>query len=251
MEKITALIPCYNEEDCLAHALESVRWADEILVVDSFSTDRSLEIAKTYGARIIQREYGYSASQKNWAIPQAKYDWILLLDADEVLQESAEQEIRGILENKASKAAYWLYRDNYYMDKKISWGTWRGDKVIRLFEKNQCRYEDKRVHAEIITDGEIGFLKSKIDHYTYKGLSHQLIKIDRYSTWKAKDGLEKGKSSSAVMMILKPLFSFTKSYFIKLGFLDGRVGFILAGISSWAVFIRMVKMWRMSQGEKF
>jgi len=251
MEKITALIPCFNEEDCLAQALESVRWADEILVVDSFSTDASLEIAKKFGARIIQRAYEYSASQKNWAIPQATHPWILLLDADEVLEAQAEIEIRTLLNTQPKEVAFWLYRQNFYMDQKVSWGMWRGDKVIRLFMRDTCLYQDKRVHAEIIANGSVGFLKTKINHYTYKNLGHLLSKVEKYSTWKAKDKFEKGASSSFFLMVAKPFFVFIKSYFLKLGILDGRPGFIIAAISSWSVFLRQLKIWRMTKGEKF
>lgn len=248
--RITAIIPTYNEEATLRKALESVRFADELLVVDSFSTDKTLAIAEEFGARIIQREYGYSASQKNWAIPQAKNKWIFLLDADEWLEQNAAAEIQRVLSNGPKHDAYWLPRENYFMGRKMRYGLWRNDRVIRLFRRDVCRYEDKRVHAEILCNGSIGTLKSPIGHNTYRGFSEMIRKTDRYTTWAAADRVN-GKSVGAFDIVVKPWFAFFRDYFLKAGVLDGLPGFISASHTSWSKFIRAVKIWRMQSGEQF
>lgn len=247
---LTAIIPTFNEEKDVQKALESVRFADEILVVDSFSTDATLNIAKDFGARIIQREYGYSADQKNWAIPQASHEWILLLDADEWLEESAIEEIKTLLKAKPLHDAYWLPRENHFMGRKMRYGLWKNDKVIRLFRRDLCMYEDKRVHAEIQCNGSLGYLSSPIQHNTYKGFSEMIRKTDRYTTWAAADRVNKKKVGS-FDVVIKPWFAFFRDYFLKLGFLDGLPGFISAAHTSWSKFIRAVKIYRMQSGEVF
>lgn len=247
---LTAIIPTYNEEKDIRKALESVSFADEILVVDSFSTDSTLEIANEFGARIIQREYAYSASQKNWAIPQASYEWILLLDADEWLDDVTIKEIQHLLDSPPSYDAYWFPRQNHFMNRKMRFGLWRNDKVIRLFRRDLCVYEDKRVHAEIQCSGRVGYMSSPIQHNTYKGFSEMIQKTNRYTTWAAADRVNK-KKVGAFDVVVKPWFAFFRDYILKLGFLDGLPGFISAAHTSWSKFIRAVKIYRMQAGEVF
>ncbi|MBV6646612.1 MAG: glycosyltransferase family 2 protein [Cyclobacteriaceae bacterium] len=249
-QKVTAIIPTFNEAENVAKALESVQWADEVLVIDSFSSDETLEIAKRFNARVLQHEYKYSAAQKNWAIPQASHEWVFLLDADEVAPVELAKEIKDLIAN-ADKSAYWIGRDNFYMGKPIKFSGWQGDKVIRLFQRDCCRYEDKHVHAEVITQGEVGELHAKITHHTYKSFAHILQKIDRYTTWGAYDRVSKTKKITLFHLWVKPTYRFFKYYILKLGFLDGKVGFIIAFLSAYVVFIRAVKLDRIQSGEKF
>lgn len=245
MIPVTAIIPTYNEEDCLLQALKSVAFADEVLVVDSFSTDKTLEIAKSFGAKIIQREFEYPASQKNWAIPQAKHPWILLLDADEIVSESLKQEVQSFLQkDKPKKSGFWIYRENFFMGKKVKYSGWQGDKVIRLFNRDSCRYEDKFVHEEIVSTGEIGFLKEKLIHNTYKSFDHYLGKIERYAEWQSKDYDKKIKKLSPFHFIIKPAFRFIKHYWFQRGFLDGFVGLIIAALQSYGVLLRYIYLLR-------
>ena len=178
-EKLTAIIPVKNEAHNIRDVLESVSFADEIMVVDSFSTDDTLKIAKEYTSFILQRDFNYAASQKNWAIPQATHEWILLVDADERITPELKEEVINILKNPPQKAvAFWIGRINYFMGKQIKYsGGWQNDKVIRLFRKSKCKYQDKLVHEEIITDGEVGFLENKLPHYTYKSIDKTRRKI--------------------------------------------------------------------------
>lgn len=242
MEKITAIIPTFNEQHNIGAAIDSVSWADEIIVVDSFSTDETVKIANDKGVRLLQREYGNSAAQKNWTIPQAKYNWIFLLDADERVTGNLKIEIEELLKSDLKDEAYWIKRDNFFMQKKIRFSGWQGDKVIRLFKRDKCRYEEKHVHAEIICDGNVGLLKSRISHYTFKDISHYLEKWDRYSTWSAKDHFDKGQKPTLFHFIFKPAFRFFRDYVVRLGFLDGITGLIVCSLSSMGIFMRYVKL---------
>lgn len=248
MNKLTAIIPTGNEEHNIEEVLQSVAFADEVMVVDSYSTDRTIELAKKHTDFIIQREYENSASQKNWAIPQASNDWILLVDADERVTPELQKEIKQILQNP-DKDAYWIFRKNYLMGKHLRYSGWQGDKVIRLFRKSKCRYEDKKVHAEVIVDGKTGYLKHKLKHNTYVGFDRYIAKAYRYSTWGAYDRVAKTQKITMFHLLLKPMFTFFKMYILKLGILDGKVGFIISAHSANYIFQRSVKIWRIKEGE--
>lgn len=253
MEKISAIIPCFNEEANIKSAIESCLFADEIIVVDSFSTDKTLEIVRQFPqVKLLEHEYINSAAQKNWTIPQASYDWIFLLDADETTNEKLINEIKQTVQSNPNEVAFWIGRDNYFMDKKLD-HIWSGDAVIRLFRKSKCSYEEKHVHAEIKTDGTVGKLKNSMAHDTYKGkgLEAHLLKGQRYTTWAALDRVKKIKKVTLYHLLVKPYFAFLKRYILQLGILDGKQGFIISCMGAWNVFIRNVKVWRMHEGEVF
>ena len=252
MEKVTAIIPCYNEEKNIERAIQSVKWADEIMVVDSYSTDKTLEIAKKHTSFTLQHEYENSAAQKNWAIPQANHPWIFLLDADEVVTPELQSEVKSILQKNTPHDAFWIKRQNYFMGKKLKY-SWSGDKVIRLFKRDTCKYQPLHVHAEIITEGSISQLKNKIEHhsYEYKSLERHLKRMDIYTTWGAYDRVEKVGKVTMFHLFLKPFWRFIRHYFIQLGMLDGKVGFVIAVMSSYTVFLRSLKLWRIKEGEVF
>jgi glycosyltransferase involved in cell wall biosynthesis len=246
MQKITAIIPCYNEEDNIKAVLESVKWADEIMVVDSFSTDNTLQIARAYTDFIIQRDYENSASQKNWAIPQATHDWILLVDADERISPLLKTEIQQLLSEDKLLDAYWIDRQNYFMGKPLKHMV-KNDKVIRLFKKT-CRYQPVHVHSEIITDQiQVGKLKGLLHHHTFKNIDTYMEKINRYAAWSAKDYAKKTKSVTFYHLLVKPAFRFFKHYILERGFMDGKVGFVMSCVLSWAVFMRYWKMMEIHQ----
>ncbi len=243
MHKITALIPTFNESHNIDAVIRSVQWCDEILVVDSFSTDDTVELAKRLGARIIQSEYINSASQKNRNIPNASHQWILLVDADERVTGELRNEITALLKKSEIPCdAYWISRRNFFMGKEIKYSGWQGDKVIRFFNRDTCRYEEKSVHAEVVTSGKIGHLKSKLDHHTYKDVFHYMEKWDRYTTWSAQDAMKKNVNPGFYHFVIKPAFRFIKHYFLQLGILDGKAGYIISSLSAKAVFMRYVKV---------
>ena len=218
---------------------------DDILVVDSFSTDKTVAIVGEYPARLEQRKYIGPADHKNWAIPQAKNEWILLLDADERITPALEKEIKNILSNQPTESGFWVYRQNHFMGKKVRFSGWQDDKVIRLFKRDECRYEDKYVHAEITTHGKVGFLKNKIYHNTFVNMEDYLFKIRRYADWQSKDYQHKTGVLTPYHFIIKPIARFIKHYFLQLGILDGFTGITIASIQAYAVFLRYSKLWKL------
>jgi glycosyltransferase involved in cell wall biosynthesis len=253
MPKISAIIPTFNEAHNIAAAIDSVAFADEVIVVDSFSTDETIAIAKEKGVRILQREYQNSASQKNWTIPQASYEWIVLLDADERIDENLKNEIlKTVGDSDKKEVAYWIKRRNFFMGKEVRYSGWQGDKVIRLFMRDKCRYEEKSVHAEVLADGPVGILKNKLIHNTYKDIFHYLEKWDRYTTWSATDRANRGENPTLYHFLVKPAFRFFQDYVFYRGFLDGIIGFLICALSSMSVFMRSlkVKQMRMSKSTK-
>jgi glycosyltransferase involved in cell wall biosynthesis len=249
MEKITVIIPTYNEGHNIIDCIKSVDFADEIMIVDSYSTDDTIELARKYTDFIVQREYQNSASQKNWAIPQAKHEWILLVDADERLTPDLKTEILSMLEKSSINdySGYWIRRKNHFMGTYVRYGGWN-DKVIRLFKKNECQYQDKDVHAEIISEGNIGFLKSKLYHNTYISLDHHMEKLNKYAEFQANYIDKKTGKLTPYHFIIKPSWRFFKHYIIQGGFLDGVVGLVIAYNHSYSVFMRYVKLWLKRKG---
>ncbi len=242
MEKLTAIIPTGNEAHNIEEVLQSVSFADEIMVVDSFSTDGTVELARKYTDFIIQREYEYSASQKNWAIPQATHEWILLVDADERITPELKAEIQDILKNGSDCAGYWIYRDNLFMGRQLKNSGIKGDKCIRLFRKSLCKYEDKHVHAEIIAEGKVDFLKNKMLHDTYVSIDKFYVKMNRYATWQAEDYAKKQNKVTWIHLWLKPNFRFFKHFIIGGGFRDGFEGYVYAITQKHAVKMRYIKL---------
>ena len=185
--KLTTIIPCKNEElnirPCIESALDI---SDEIIVADSGSTDRTKEIAREYDFRIIEREYIYSAVFKNWAIPQAKYEWVLIVDADERVTPELAEEIKKELHEAPRYDGYIIYRRNYLFGHEVKRSGWGTDNVLRLFKRDISRYKDMRVHSEIVVEtGRVGKLKGKLEHYSYWNFGQIIRKHERYAAWAA------------------------------------------------------------------
>ena len=233
----------------MAEVLETVKWADEILVVDSFSSDDTVAIAKKYTDRVLEHEYENSAAQKNWTIPQATHNWILLVDADERVTPDLQKEIQDLLSGDLTHGGYWIRRDNYFMGKHVKHGGMAGDKVIRLFTKS-AKYQKRNVHAEVIIDGTIGELTGKLKHNSYKSLEHYLNKIHRYTKWSAMDKDAATGTIGLYHIIIKPGFKFFQFFILKMGFLDGFVGLVLASLSAYTVLLRYIYMWEIRREKK-
>jgi glycosyltransferase involved in cell wall biosynthesis len=239
--KITVIVPCYNEEATIESCLKSVSWADEILVVDSFSSDRTLDIAKRYTSFILQHEYINSAAQKNWAIPKATHDWILIIDADERVTPELRNEIVAILSKDMHKDAYWIYRNNYILDKKVNNTGWGKDSVLRLIKKSKARYEEKSVHAEVqLKNTDV--LKGRLEHRTVLSITQWVNKINRYSSWKAEDKFQKRLNFPIIHLLFRPFWRFVKDFIFRKGILDGWRGFLIASLSAFSELIMIAKV---------
>ncbi|MCG1036360.1 glycosyltransferase family 2 protein [Polaribacter sargassicola] len=242
MIKITAIIPTLNEEFHIEEAIESVLFADEIIVIDSFSTDNTVALAEKYNVKIIKRKFDDFSSQKNFAISKATNSWIYVLDADERVSKELREEILKAVKNPKDFVGFSFNRDFYFMNKQIKFGGYSNNKVIRLFDKNFSRYNGSLVHEKIITDGKIGEIETPIKHYSYKNFSHHLTKVQNYKELQAKELFAQGKKSSLFKIIVKPKTRFLTHYFFKLGFLDGFRGFVIAAIQSYGIFIKYVSL---------
>ena len=248
MRKVTAIIPTFNEAHNIRSAIESVLWADEIIVVDSFSEDNTPQIAKSFSrVNFVQHEYVNSATQKNWIIPQAKNEWIFILDADERVDEKLKKEIERVLSQKEiSESAFWVKRQNYFLGKKLNF-IWKGDAVVRLFKRDENKYEDKAVHAEIISSGIIGQLKNVIRHHSFKDLNHFEDKMRRYAIWSAKDFDQKTGNIGFYHLTIKPSFRFFKHYILQLGILDGSAGYTISRLMAKGVKDRYILLKKMRE----
>ncbi len=252
-ERITAIIPAGNEARQIAEAIASVAWADEILVVvDAASTDGTLDAVRAVRnpkVRAESHEYGYSAAQKNWAIPLASHPWIFLLDADERCTPELREEVLDLLSGGANRDAYWIYRKNSYFGRTMKHGGWQTDKVIRLFRR-ECRYQDRRVHAEIEGWRTVGTLGHPLLHDTFRDWPTYLDKLDQYTSWGAEQDFKDGKRAGFVSVVLRPAARLLKQYFFRLGFMDGIPGAIAAYLAVYGVFLKYAKLWDMGRRER-
>lgn len=244
MAPLSIIITTFNEADNIDRCIRSVAaLSDDIVVVDSFSTDATVAIAQGHAhVRVLQRAYTGPADQKNWAIPQARHPWVLLLDADEAATPALAAEIQQCLQAPDALAdLYWIGRNNHFLGQQVRYSGWQGDRVIRFFRRDAARYNDLQVHEEIVTaHANVGNLRSRIDHYTFRNLDHYLDKTRRYARWSASDHAARTPRVGGYQLFLKPLFRFFKHFVLQQGFRDGRVGFIVSAIMAWGVFLRYV-----------
>ncbi|WP_439130503.1 glycosyltransferase family 2 protein [Polaribacter sp.] len=249
MTKITAIIPTLNEEIHIEDAIKSVDFADEIIVIDSYSTDNTVKIAEKLKVKIIKRKFDDFSSQKNFAIAQAIHPWIYILDADERVTTSVKKEILEAVHNPKGKVGFYVRRSFYFAGKKIKYSGWQRDKVVRLFLKSKCKYQGV-VHETIKADGELGFFKGKIDHFGYKNYNHFISKIHQYGELKAKELHSRGKKVTAYHLLIKPTYRLFSHFILKKGFLDGYTGLILSITQGYAVLTRYIKLWLLNRNVK-
>jgi len=251
MEKVSAVLIVYNEEKNLAECLETVKWADEIVVVDSHSTDRTEEIARCFTDRIHQKEYRGHIDKKRFAVSQASNDWVFSIDADERATPELNEEIRGALaEGPGDTVGFDMPRLTWHLGRWIRHGEWYPDRVIRLFRKSRMRYEGTEPHDRVILDGPKGRFKGRLLHYNYRDFAHQIATVQAYSDEAAKALHAQGRGAGFLNLCLRPLVKFLKCYVWKRGFLDGKPGFIIAVTSAFYVLAKYVKLYEMQRGKK-
>ncbi len=241
---VSVAIITKNEEDNIRDALESVKDFEEIVVVDSFSTDKTMEICRLYTDKIYQIEWKGFAEQKQMAVDKTSLQWVLILDADERVTEQLKREIAESIKS-SDKDGYFIPRKNFFLGKWIKHSGWWPDYTLRLFKKDKGRMQNRLVHEKIVLKGNVGYLNSPLLHFTYKSLEEFIEKMQKYSTLSALEILNKKPSKYKVIvkLILSPIFTFFKMYFFRLGFLDGARGFILAILYSFYSFLKYAKVW--------
>jgi glycosyltransferase involved in cell wall biosynthesis len=251
MATLTVITLTLNEERNIAACLESVRWADELLVVDSGSTDRTVDIARGFTENVLTLPWNGYGAAKNAAAARAKGEWILWLDADERLTPELGEEVRGILHNGAPGFdGYYIARRAYFLGRWIRHSGWYPSPVLRLYRKGKGSFTEDQVHEKLQIAGKMGRTQHDILHYTDPDLEHYLGKFNRYTTLASGDLEARGRRASLAHLLFRPPFMFFKMYFLRLGLLDGIEGFILAILSSTYVFTKYAKLWERQRGKR-
>jgi glycosyltransferase involved in cell wall biosynthesis len=247
---LTVIVPTYNEEANLRACLESVRFADEILVVDSFSTDATTTIARELGARVLQRAFDTFAGQKNWTIPQASHEWILLVDADERVTPGLRDEILALLREGPRHDGYWIRRENYFLGRRMRRCGWGDDRIIRLVRRELARFPDCEVHEALDLPGSVPTLDHPLLHYSFRSFAQYWRKMRLYSEWGASQSYKKGKRAGALEILGHPIGRFVKMYFVKLGCLEGLHGLVLSMLGAFSVYLKYARLWEIDIQER-
>lgn len=250
MIPVSVVIVTKNEERNIRDALESIKDFEDIVIVDSFSEDRTIEICREYTKRVFQQQWEGYARQKQTAVNYAEKPWVLILDADERVTPELKEEISHLFTHLPSPITtlyhgFYVPRKNFFLGRWIKYGGWWPDYTIRFFRKESAYIEEREVHERVIVNGPIGYLKNPLEHYTYRSISEYLLKMERYSTLSAKEIIKKNPCPSNLSlltkMVLRPPFTFIKMFFLRLGFRDGIYGFILAVLYSFYTFLKYLK----------
>ena len=240
---ISICIICFNEEHNIRRCLESSTWADEIIVVDSMSQDKTVTIAREYTDMVYQKAWPGYMEQKNFALSKANGVWILSLDADEQVTPELRDEILAELSKPDAKDGYRIPRRSFYQGRWINHSGFYPDKQLRLFRSAKGCWTGGRVHEKVEINGTLGELRSDLLHYPYKGvISGQLQTVNSFSSLFAQDMHEKGKRYHPLLLLLRPVLKFLEVYVFKFGFLDGVAGLVIAVSSAYAMFVRYVKL---------
>lgn len=242
---ISALAISYNEEAHIENFIKSLSFADEIIIVDSNSTDNTVSLAKSLGAQVLFRDFDNFSNQKNFALQQANHEWIVFFDLDETISPELALEIKSSIENSGNTDAFKVKRNFYFMGKHIKFSGFQNDAVVRVFKKSIAKYGKNLVHETLEVDGNVKTLKHKSDHFSYKDFDHYNNKLTQYSKLQAKALYNKNVRPNLYHFLIRPCYRFWHQYLIRLGFLDGKEGFILAYTSAFAVFKRYLYLWTM------
>ena len=241
--KISACVTAGNEEDKIAACLASLTWCDELVVVDSFSRDKTFDISRQFTPHVHQHPWEGYIAQKNYIRSLASHPWILFVDADEVVSDELRADIEGEFERGPGETVgYRFPRMVHYLGKWIRHGEWYPDIKLRLFRKDRGFSEGQEPHDRVTVDGPVKTLRTPLYHFTYDDLSDHIHTINRFSSISANEKFSRGEKFSWADLLFRPPWRFVKSYFIKRGFLDGPQGFIVALMSSFGVFVKYAKL---------
>ncbi len=245
---MSACIITLNEARRLPRCLKSLPFADEIVILDSGSVDHTREIARKAGALVFERKFTGFVEQKNALVRKARGDWILVIDADEVVTPGLASEIEKVIESSHPNSAFRIPRMSYYLGRWIRFSGWYPDYNIRLFKKGSGSFQGGTVHEEYVARGSIGTLKNHLEHYSYENISHHLLRIDQYSTLIAQDKYKRGEHSTIIWAIIKSISKFLLTYIYRGGFMDGRAGLVIAVMGGYYNFLKYVKLWELGRG---
>jgi glycosyltransferase involved in cell wall biosynthesis len=244
--KLTATVITRNESANILAALDSVSWADELIVVDSGSTDDTVALARQRTDRVFVRDWpGYSA-QKNFAAGQASNDWVLSLDADERVTPGLADEIRALLGDEPRERGYLIPRVSFYLGKWIRTTDWYPDHQLRLYDRRVAAFAGE-VHEGVRVTGDVGRLRAELRHVPYRDIAHHLQTIDRYTTLAAQQMQGQGRTVGPAGMAARPLGAFLRNYLARSGWRDGGVGLVVSILNSYYVFLKFAKLWELER----
>ena len=242
---LTATVITFNEAANIQAALESVSWADEIVVVDSESTDDTAAIARRFTDKVIVRPWPGYVAQKNFAAEQASHDWILSLDADERISAPLADEIRALLKAGPAAAGYRLPRVTFHLGRWIRSTDWYPDHQLRLYDRRRARWAGRYVHESVKADGPVVDLRGEIEHYAYRDLAHHFQTMDRYTTLAARQMFEEGRRAGLLDLAVHPPAAFLRNYLLRGGFRDGIPGLIVSAMNARYVGLKFAKLWEL------
>lgn len=248
MPKVSVTIITLNEAEHIAAAINSAEWADEILVVDSGSTDATLDIARAKGVTVLCRDWSGYVDQKNFAAEKASHDWIFSLDADERIPAALATEIRSVVADEPPLRGYRVPRVAYHLGRWVRTTDFYPDYQTRLYDRRAARWRGKYVHESVAVDGGVGQLRHELEHYSFRDLGDQLDRINHYTTLAARQMHEAGRRASLLDLVLHPPAAFIRNYLLRRGIFDGTAGFAISAVNSYSVFLKFAKLWEM-QGD--
>lgn len=241
---VSVIITCFNAEREIRSCIESVLWAEEILVVDSFSSDRTPEIARGYDrVRLLQRPYYGGASQKNWALDRVRHDWVLILDVDERCTPQLGREIEELLACGPGHQVYTIARRVYFLGRRIRFSGWRNDRVVRLFRRDAARYPNLRVHSVLEHRGAAPILKNPMEHFMIRELDEYVRRIAKYGYWGAAQAWRDGVRAGFIDLLPRSLWRFVRTYVVQFGFLDGLRGLVFCLLQAFGTFVKWATLW--------
>ena len=244
MSKVSAYVIAYNDEPNMRACLESVRWADELIVVDSHSTDATEKISREYTDKVFQHEFHGFGRLRNEAVVHASHEWVFSLDTDERVTPELREEIRRVLDAGPEADAYFVPRRNHFLGRQIRHCGWYPDyRQPQLFRKGRLRYRDELVHESFECDGRIGYLHGHVDQYPFRDVNHYLAKMDRYAALMAERMVGQGRRFRTHQLVTHPVFTFFKMYVGRMGLLDGTPGLILSGLYAYYTFVKYASLW--------
>lgn len=251
-KRLTVIIPCKNEAQNIRACIESVcDVADELLVADSGSTDATVAIAlASENCRVIEREWRTACDFKNWALKHAANDWVLVVDADERVTPDLAKEIRTILVDP-KRSGYQIHRANHFMGHRVRFGQWGADKALRLFDRTRAGYVGDTDHAAVrVVRGGVGTVRNRLIHYTFWTYDQYLQKVHHYAKLQAARWYATGKRPSLLRMYLIAPLRFLQTYFLRLGFLDGAIGFQISVMIAFYSYQKQARLWQLWHGRK-
>lgn len=243
-KKISVYIITYNEEAKIRECLESVKWADEIVVLDSFSTDKTVEICREYTDKVIQHEFAGFGKSRNVAVQHTSYDWVLSVDADERVTRELRDEILEKLKTEPDADAYFVPRINFFLGHRVRHCGWYPDyRQLQFFHKDRVKYSDQLVHEGFILSGNASYLHGHILHYPFMNLDQFFRKMDLYSSLRAEEMFRQNKRFKIYHLFFNPLSMFIKIFILKRGFLDGTVGLMISVLYAYYTLVKYAKLW--------